>query len=332
MVNFINGQVFHKKWGEGVIVDKNDNVLTVEFSIGAKKLAYPEVFEMGVLTVSEEDLKEQIQHDINLQKETEIVRLEVERLEREKRKMLSINEKRKIAPLQHIAFKCNYCDGGASDEQIGFCGICSEKTIINNIEVRNYVNCSDENIPCRKWYDKKIDKKDIELTDFICYECKMLSEWKASAGMAKRDGKCETIRNAQRNSLCVLTTRDPKDNGEQDRYIFGLFIIDDIFEGDDAHTGYVRASQDSPYKIKLTKEEAHQVKFWDYYRNHNSDNKHWGTGLFRYLYTEVNPKETKNDIALEILKKVLEVKKGKKDEQQIRAFYKYFCDLNAIKI
>ena len=146
------------------------------------------------------------------------------------------------------------------------------------------------------------------------------------------DGKPERIVNAQINSLCVFTTRDPGDSSEADRYIFGAFIIDDIFEGDDLHEGYVRARAESPYKISLTKDEAHKVKFWDFYHNRNKPEKlYWGQGLFRYLTTQSNPKKPQDDIAVSILKAIIDVKSGKPDEQKAKDLLDHFRLINGIK-
>ena len=71
----------------------------------------------------------------------------------------------------------------------------------------------------------------------------------------------------QRNSLCVLTTRNPG-SCESDRYIFGVFLVDETYEGDGKDEGYVTTN--SKYKIKLSPKEAESMLFWNYHSNSNN--------------------------------------------------------------
>lgn len=59
------------------------------------------------------------------------------RAKKEGKKITSTKEKgkhNKSDKGHNIAFKCNYCDGGKSSEQVGFSGICSNRTIAQNID------------------------------------------------------------------------------------------------------------------------------------------------------------------------------------------------------
>lgn len=333
MFDFIGKNVFHKTWGEGVIEDLQQGRIIVDFKGLKKTLVYPVAFKIGALYTEDVSLKEKVNADIEAEEERERKEREAReksRAEREAREQEEKARQQKLPVIrQNIAFKCNFCNGGANDEQVGFCGICSDDNIKNNIENRKYTECCQKRNRCFQYYKGEIDRHTLE-QQIACYESAMLKDWKASAGVST-DGKLETIRNAQINSLCVLTTRDPDDEDESQRYIFGAFIIDDIFEGDALHEGYVRASEKSPYKIKLTSEEAHKLLFWDFYRNKNNpQNCRWGQGLFRYLTLQSNPKKSDDDIAIAILKKILEVKQGKQDENHAKEFLKYFCAVNKI--
>ena len=331
MFNFVGKKVIHKKWGEGIIEEFMQGRIIVDFYGLKKTLAYPAAFKIGALYTEDVFLAEKVNADIEAEEELERQEREAREKSRAERELREREEKikKQKAPVirQNIAFKCNFCNGGANDEQVGFCGICSDDNIKNNIENRKYTECCQKRNICFRYYKGEIDRDTLD-QQFACYESAMLKDWKASAGVST-DGKPETIRNAQINSLCVLTTRDPKDDDESQRYIFGVFIIDDIFEGDDLHEGYVRASEKSPYKIKLTSEEAHKLLFWDFYRNKNNpQNCRWGQGLFRYLTLQSNPKKSDDDIAIAILKKIVEIKQGKHDEKQAEEFLEYFCKIN----
>ena len=50
--------------------------------------------------------------------------------------------------------------------------------------------------------------------------------------------------------------------------------------------------------------------------------------MFRYLTLQSNPKKSDDDIAIAILKKIVEVKQGKHDEKQAEEFLEYFCKIN----
>ena len=119
--------------------------------------------------------------------------------------------------------------------------------------------------------------------------------------------------------MAVLTTREPG-KLEHDRLIFGIFLVDETYEGDYYNEGYV--STQSKYKISLSINEARKIKFWNYYANVNSPEKiSWGQGLYRYL----------SDIqAASILNDIYEIKKGTKDEVLSKEFLNEFCRINNI--
>ena len=123
----------------------------------------------------------------------------------------------------------------------------------------------------------------------------------------------------QVNSLAVLTTREPYEP-EEKRFIFGVFLVDEAYEGDNRDEGYVTTS--SKYKIGLSKEEAKNIKFWNYYRNENAPERiAWGQGLHRYI-TDIQ--------AASILKDIADLKIGTEDEELAREFLTYFCKINSI--
>lgn len=332
MADFIGKEVMHKTFGKGIVVGFDGKYIKVEFAGKIGEYGYPSAFENGFLSILNEQCLAKINDDIALLNKAKAEKERRKEEEREAAEQRRIAEQaaRTRGPRQNIAFKCNFCNGGESASNVGFCGVCSDEIIKNNIENRKYTECCREVNLCNQYYHGKIDRATLD-SSYTCYESRMLIDWKASAGVST-DGKPERIVNAQINSLCIFTTRDPGDSSEADRYIFGAFIIDDIFEGDELHEGYVRASAESPYKISLTKDEAHKVKFWDFYHNRNKPEKlYWGQGLFRYLTTQNNPKKPQDDIAVSILKAIIDVKSGKPDEQKAKDLLDHFRKINGIK-
>ena len=230
---------------------------------------------------------------------------------------------------KNMAFKCTYNDGGLEKNGIGFLGVCSDQLIRQHIH-DGRVWCSHPACPCKQYVDGAISRDQLDsraaegqtrYDDYLtCYESRMLRLWMAQAG-TKRNGAQEgeriRIKNAFRNGIAVLTTRIPG-TAEEDRFIFGLFLIDTIFEGDDSTSGYVSAQ--SRYRLAFTLDEARRLPYWKYHANKNNPSKpSWGTGLFRYL---------SDHEGVQILRDAIEVKQGTADEQLAREFLEQYCRMN----
>lgn len=224
----------------------------------------------------------------------------------------------------NLAIKCNYCDGGSDSLHIGFSGICSDRMIAHNIDVEKRAWCSHEDCPCFQYHQGKISKNSLrELArrgEFTCYESTMLSDWMTQAGLTddlrpKRFGST-----LHKGAVCVFTTRLPNMD-EQDRFVFGLFIIDELYYGDDRRSGYVKCNTD--YHVELTPDEAKKIKFWDYYRNKNNpDQEQWGTGLYRFV---------SNQSILLMLQKIIIMREGD-DKEEVIGFLKEFCRQNNLTV
>ncbi|MBX4272110.1 hypothetical protein [Clostridium estertheticum] len=204
---------------------------------------------------------------------------------------IHIKVKARVYPRANIAFKCNFCDGGHSDEQVGFNGDCSDDVIRNNIELEKRTWCSSDDCACGQYLKCDITRSELEDVcnngGFVCYESQMLRDWKALAGIVQtgeRKGQPMKLNKVQNNSLCVLTTRDPI-SIESEIYIFGIFLVDETYEGDNQDEGYVTTK--SKYRIKLYPKEAHKMLFWNYHANDNQPEVPvWSSGLHRYFEDE----------------------------------------------
>lgn len=151
-----------------------------------------------------------------------------------------------------------------------------------------------------------------------------LEEWKAYAGLVLRGdnkGNPKAIGRAQKNTLSILTACEA-DTSEETRYIYGVFLVDAVFKGDKSQQGYV--GSDPKYKIKLSREEAQNLLFWNYYVNATNPQKVlWNSGLFRYFH---------NNQAAQILKKIVEIKKDTEEEELAKEFFEHFCEINRINV
>lgn len=179
---------------------------------------------------------------------------------------------------------------------------------------------------------KITDKNNIAIKYNYCKDAKtqqgeenqMLGIWNIGLGVTQsgsRMGKPIRLRNARTNSLAILTAKPTKIK-ERDRFIFAIFLIDEINEVDDGIRGNIVANP--KFRIELSPGEAEELRFWDYYINSNKPERIvFGSGLHRYI----------SDIqSAQILVKIQELKKGTEDEQLSKEFLEHFCQLKSIDI
>jgi hypothetical protein len=328
-MNIVGQAVNHKKFGTGTVLNLENNCIVVSFSVGEKSFQFPSAF--GSFLIAE---------DKELSAYIEILRIEKEQLEAEAEakkaeevsKLIIIDResslKYKKMARANIAFKCNFCDGGKSDKQVGFDGVCSDSIVNNNIAVEHRTWCNSDDSACLEYYNGRISREELDQKcndgGFVCYESQMLRDWKALAGIVQngeRKGEPMKLHQVQRNSLCVLTTRNPS-SCENERYIFGVFLVDDTYEGDGNDEGYV--STTSKYKLKLSPKEAQKMLFWNYHANiNNPETPAWNSGLHRYY---------QDDVAVQILRDIVEIKKATDDYILAKEFLDYFCEINRVDI
>ena len=328
-MELLNQIVIHKLWGEGFVSRHDASGFFVTFGGEEKPFSYPDSFAAFLRFA-----------DPQLQKDAED--LLAKKAEEKSKAMASwhsssyvqtvnrtsVGRAPKKVEKPNIAFKCNFCDGGSNKYHIGYMGACSDKQIQYNIQVANHSWCSDPDCPCCQYLNGEIDGNQLDDMcrdgGFVCYESQMLREWTAFAGFVlKGDRKEEPkkLRNVQLNSLAVLTTRKPG-MSEEDRFIFGVFMVDDADEGNSLNEGFVRSN--SKYRIELSPAEALQIKFWNYHANDNNPSKcTWSQGLHRYI----------NDIeAVQILRDIVAVKRLPVEKKFAEEFLAHFCRMKKINL
>lgn len=319
MIDLLGKQVLHKVFGNGIIKSINDSTIVVSFDQFEKSFIFPDVFK-AFLTATDEKTASII---------AKLLEAPPPKPEINAPKPQDQDKKKKSKKVQreNIAFKCNYCDGGKSNEQVGFSGVCSDAIIQNNICIENRTWCRSGDSPCLHYFSGEINRKELEdqMIDagFVCYESHMLRDWRASAGIVQKDGinkgKPMRLNKVQANSLCVLTTRYPESD-ENERFIFAVFLVDETFEGDYREEGFV--STQSEFKIKLSPPEAERTLYWHFHANgKNPEDPAWGHGLHRYFDDQE---------AVQILRDILKIKLGTKDEQLAERFLQHFCRINRV--
>ncbi len=327
VVTMIGRQVEHKVFGVGTIIKYEGGKIAVDFSGTIRLFQFPESFE-GFLSTDDTVLHDEV---VCAQREIAASKLKEEKERQravEAEKAASLTAQRPVPglpsrvrasrdPIESVAFKCNYCDGGKRSTCIGFNGKCSDAMIHYNIGQAKHVVCSAKSV-CKRYYDGLISRAELDSLPNPCQESMLHDEWTMSAGYYQTGvdvGKPIHMNRLCSGSLAVMTTRRPEDR-EADRFIFAAFLVHSAYGGDDQETGSVLA--DPIWRIELLPGQAEKVLFWNYYYNKRSPGKiAFGSGLYRYLTgTE----------AAQILRDIAKVKGDDFSE----SFYLHFCEINGI--
>ena len=334
-MNLLGMTVLHGTFGLGTVIDIFDNHIKVDFGNGViKTFVYPDAFEK-FLSLSDENVMQKIRTDIEQKKNIAAEQLlkQKEKQDEFLQKQYAEREiprrarKKKTIQRTNVAFKCNYCDGGQSKERIGFAGACSAETMDYNIRIAGRSWCSHDKCICSQYYNNQISKDDyinaIQSGSFLCYESRMLLDWTARAGVIGHGdnvGRPMKLKGVQNKSLCVLTTVAPNES-EKDKMIFGIFIVDKVYEGDDIdEEGYVACT--SKYHMQFSEEESRKMLFWDYHANSTQpEQPAWSSGLHRYI---------SDAEAVQILRDAVEIKRETEDGELAKEMLSYFCEINSI--
>lgn len=344
----VGHSVTHNTWGTGTIISADSKYLTVSYKeLGERKYQFPKVFE-SFLTIDDDSLQKEILEEIQRLPKPEKKMFQpikrtphtdsVESVKKTGRSFVSkdSSERRDLTGLRsnfqqerndhfiakNIAFKCTYNDGGKDVNGIGFLKVCSDALIQQHIHDKRRW-CSTSGCSCKQYSDGILSRQELdrlrENKSFICYESCMLEEWKAQAGTIRngtRERERVKIKNAFKNSVAILTTRLPGES-EKERFIFGLFLIDNLYEGDENTSGYVSAQ--SKYRLFFPIEEARKLQYWKYHSNKNSPSKpSWGTGLFRYISVIEGA---------QILRDAVAIKRGTQSEMLATDFFDHYCSI-----
>lgn len=330
-MNLKNEKIKHKSLGLGSVVEQTDSYIIIEFSIGVKRFPYPGAFEK-FLICSDIQLQEKVIAELTEKKQREAEEKAIRQEEWEKaarvhkQAVKTVPEKKKIYPKENIAFKCNFCDGGNSENGIGYKRACSDELINYNIEIAQHNWCCNDDCPCSQYHDGIIDRATLDSyadeEGFVCYESQMLRNWTAFAGFAltkENNQRPMKLNKVQINSLAILTTRVPN-APEKDRFVFGVFLVDEAYEGDNRDEGYVTTT--SKFRLSLRLEEAKEILFWNYYHNESAPEKvAWGQGLHRYI----------SDVqAACILRDIVRLKEKTPEQELANEFLSYFCTINRL--
>lgn len=342
-MKLIGKMVIHQSFGKGKIIAHENQFLTVQFEglEEAKKFCYPQAFDQFMKPVNE-SLAIQVANDARALRKLKKVETWLKDEERElsqqskKAAAAAAKKGKKASPssgIKNIAIKCTYCDGGSSEESMGFKGVCSDSVLKHNIQIAKRVWCSQPENKCNQYFKGNLTRQELDgfyestknkFSESVCYESQMLQVWATGAGFfhhGERAGKPMKLIHAGSNSLALLTTRMPYASEDQ-RLIFAVFLVHENYAGDDWEEGYIGANP--TFRIQLSPEEAEQLKFWEYYFNPAKPEKiAFGSGLHRYLTDEQGA---------QVLKKVREIKTGTQGEKLADDFLKHYCELKGLTL
>ena len=151
---------------------------------------------------------------------------------------------------------------------------------------------------------------------------RVFEKWNISTGVVKsgeRKGQPRRLARIGQNSACLLTTRDP-DISEKDRRILGAFMVDQAFDNKSRVNRYIPAH--SQHRLHLSEQEAEKMLFWNYYVNKGCPHRMtWNTGRHRYF---------DNIWMAQILRDIVSLKEGAKEQEHAQRFFEYFCRMNRI--
>lgn len=175
--------------------------------------------------------------------------------------------------------------------------------------------------------EKLLKNHKIHVSSQVAFNCESegldstFTEWRIFTGTIKsgvNEGKPNKLIRVHQNSACLITAKDA-DAPEKDRYIAGVYMVDESFMGRLCEDGYIPAH--SHYRIKLTEQESKEMLFWKYYKNNRySDNMTWNSGSYRYF---------DNIWMAQILKDIASLRGY--DSNLMQEFLNYFCFLNHIE-
>ncbi|MCK8058349.1 MULTISPECIES: hypothetical protein [unclassified Fusibacter] len=335
-MNLTNEKVKHTVFGKGVIKSHEEDILTIWFERlnEEKQFEYPDSLgsfiklENQELWPEIEKIKKENNREQTAKKlvEDEANREKARRRKFERAVNNANNSSKKKSDKTNVAFHCSYCDGGIESNTVGFADICSEEMMNHNVKVAKQIWCKSDDSKCRKYLDGEISKEalDIKSNDdnFVCYESQMLEKWRAYVGVVQsgeRKGKPKTLRGINAHSLAILSTQRPTDMDEE-RFIFAVFIVHERHIGGQCEDGYVGAHD--KYRIKLTLEEAKQLRFWTYHVNTTKpESMVFGRALQRY-WTDLQ--------SAQLLKDIVRIKRGTEDEALSKEIFKFYCDTHTL--
>lgn len=153
-------------------------------------------------------------------------------------------------------------------------------------------------------------------------QSRVFEEWQVFTGTiqsGKSKGQVRKLSRLAGNSACIITTRE-SNMAEEDRFITGIFMAKEDFDGGLCEDGYIAAH--SEFRLQLTDKESRKILFWNYYINERYPNRiTWNAGRYRYI---------DNIWVAQILKDIVSIRENSDDKEDAQTLLQYFCRMNHI--
>jgi len=150
----------------------------------------------------------------------------------------------------------------------------------------------------------------------------VFNDWSSSTGEVQsgpNKGRPNRAARLRSNSAALLTVR-PGEQEESNRRIIGLYMVPDMFAGNEDEDGMVPAHEN--YRLQLTEEESEKMLFWKYYKNNrNPERMIWNSGKYRY-YDNVGTVQILNDL--------IALRTDETAIAEAKNFLDYFIEMNLI--
>lgn len=183
-----------------------------------------------------------------------------------------------------VALKVTYNDGGPGTSRFGYCGICTNPTMLYNVKLKKRPNCKAAESPCRQYVDNQFKGRRPTNRSLHCYESRMLANTPLTFGFGlyhrgQKIGQPMPVQGVAPGDMAFLTTKFPEAR-EEERVVFGCFRVakEPFFE---EGWGYVLQS-DGTIDLVFPDDVASRILFWNYCTNKDGSTR-WDSGLHRHL-------------------------------------------------
>ena len=341
-MNLIGHVVKHQAFGIGVITHFREPYISVSFTCGQKDFVYPEAFRKYLAFTDQSDQREVESLLIRVEESPtqespsrkgflhtpnipvdDYIEITVAKSEST---LLKRKHGRRSQGLDsaNLAFKCVFCDGGLSDQEAGFCGVCSPELIRHNVKKSKLNHCRLDDKLCAAYVRGETSYENLkgawEDGHFDC-ESTVLRDWRIRTGLADIcdvRNRPARLRTNVASKLAILTTRQ-SDQDESARRIFAVFLIDKAMQQYDDFS-FIYA--DPTYRLQLTPDESARMPYWAYHANdQKAARPAWGSGLYRYI---------PDAEAMRILWDIAVIKMRTDDADFALDFFHHYCSINAL--
>lgn len=332
-LKLINQEVMHLRENITLVVinassSSNIENVDISFSDGRTFSLYRTLIN-HIIRFINEDIQKELEEEINNHNEhkNNLINQQIintrNAIENNRHEVVASSSKRKTRHSsievrinkKNAAYKANYCDGG---EAGWFKGPCSLECRKLNCSRTGKTFCRTNSI-CKRVLDGLSSEEEVQEAfehNYLCYESRMLIDYRIYAG--RNDDGSVRGWSLDKDRLVVLTTVKPNMK-EVDRVIFGVFLVEKSY---DKGVDEAFATSYPDCRIALTKEEAEEMKYWDYKTGNKGDRPiQWTEGLERFL-TDEECATLLRDIV-----KVIEKRNDIEQTNYAKAFLKRFLNL-----